>query len=266
MNDASSLRFLEFNWRDLLEIAVSAVVIYRLLLLFRGTRALQMVVGIVILVLVYAAAWAFKLTMITYLLGLVFTYGAFAVLVLFQPELRATLAHLGQGRMMRFLRRLETNQVAGEVAEAVERLSATRTGALIAVERGVRLGDFAQSGTPIQARVSAELLETIFTPRSPLHDGAVIIRGDSIIAAGCILPLTTERLDDRTLGTRHRAALGLSEETDALAIVVSEETSQISVAERGVLRRGVSPQELRALVAGVVPRASVEHPVEPVRG
>jgi diadenylate cyclase len=232
------LRFLSFSWRDLIEIGVAAVVIYRLLLLFEGTRALQMMVGIMVLVLAYAAAWIFKLTMITYLFGIVFTYGAFAALVLFQPELRAALAHLGQSRAMRILRRRATTQVASQVADAVGRLAGSGTGALIAVERGVRLGDYALTGTPVLARVSADLLETIFTPRSPLHDGAVIIRGDTIIGAGCILPLTQNDPSDRTLGTRHRAALGLSEETDALAIVVSEETHQIAVAESGRLRRG----------------------------
>jgi diadenylate cyclase len=252
------LRFLSFSWRDLIEIGVAAVVIYRLLLLFEGTRALQMMVGIMVLVLAYAAAWIFKLTMITYLFGIVFTYGAFAALVLFQPELRAALAHLGQSRAMRMLRRRATTQVASQVADAVGRLAGSGTGALIAVERGVRLGDYALTGTPVLARVSADLLETIFTPRSPLHDGAVIIRGDTIIGAGCILPLTQNDPDDRTLGTRHRAALGLSEETDALAIIVSEETRQVSVAEHGRLRRGVTPDELRGLVSGVTPRATAE--------
>jgi diadenylate cyclase len=153
----SALRFLAVGWRDVLEIAVSAFVIYRLLLLFRGTRALQMLVGIVVLVLVYAAAWVFKLAMITYLLGLVFTYGAFAALVIFQPELRAALAHLGQSRTMRELRRMETGQVAVQVADAVDALRGAGMGALIAIERGVGLGDYVKTGTPVFARVSSEL-------------------------------------------------------------------------------------------------------------
>ena len=265
MSELASLRFLSVGWRDVLEIAVATVVIYRLLLLFRGTRALQMLVGIVVLVVVYAAAWVFKLTMITYLLGLVFTYGVFAMLVLFQPELRAALAHLGESRAMRLLRGRETTQIASQVVEAVERLSRTHTGALIAVERGARLGDYARTGTPVVARVSADLLEAIFTRGSPLHDGAVIIRGDMIIGAGCILPLTQSHVNDRALGTRHRAALGLSEETDALAIVVSEETAQLSVAEHGRLRRDVPLDELRGLLAGVTPRATAEQAVVALR-
>ena len=252
------LRFLTVGWRDVFEIAVTAVVIYRLLLLFRGTRALQILAGIVVLVLAYAAAWVFRLTMITYLFGLLFTYGVFALLVLFQPEMRATLALLGQSRLMRMLRGTRSSQAASQLTDAVQALSGARIGALIVVERGVRLGDYAQNGTPLLARVNAELMEAIFTPPSPLHDGAVIVRGDTIIGAGCILPISQIPLSDKSLGTRHRAALGISEETDALAIVVSEESAQVSVAEHGRLRRGVSASELRAMLSGVTPRVTAE--------
>ena len=253
------LRFLTIGWRDVFEIAVAAAVIYRLLLLFRGTRALQILAGVLIVLLGYVVAWVFRLTMITYLLGLLFTYGAFALLVLFQPELRATLALLGQSRLMRLLRGNRTSQAASQLTDAVQALSAARIGALIVVERGVRLGDYAQNGTPLLARVNAELMEAIFTPPSPLHDGAVIIRGDTIIGAGCILPLTQAPVTDRSLGTRHRAALGISEETDALAIVVSEESAQVSVAEHGRIRRGVPAAELRAMLSGLTPRVTAEH-------
>ena len=254
-------RFLSFGWRDAIEIALVAYVIYRLLLLIHGTRAVQMLIGIVVLVGTYALAWLLKFTMITYLLGLVFTYGAFAALVVFQPELRAALAHLGQARVTRFFRRMETSQVAEEIAGAAERLSRSGIGGIIALEREVGLGDYVQTGTPMQAKVSAELLATIFTPYSPLHDGAVIIRGDMIVGAGCILPLSQASLQDRSLGTRHRAALGLSEETDALVIVVSEETSMISVARRGHLTRRLTAPQLRDLIAGRAPRTTAEYPV-----
>ena len=252
------VRFLTVGWRDVFEIAVAAVVIYRLLLLFRGTRALQILAGVVVLLIAYAAAWVFRLTMITYVLGLLFTYGAFALLVLFQPEMRATLALLGQSRVMRFLRGKRTSQAASQLTDAVQALSGARIGALIVVERGVRLGDYAQNGTPLLARVNAELMEAIFTPPSPLHDGAVIVRGDTIIGAGCILPLTQQMITDKSLGTRHRAALGVSEESDAIAIVVSEESAQVSVAEYGRLRRGVPAAELRSLLSGVAPRITAE--------
>ena len=250
MSFLDQLRLLQPGWRDVVEIFVVAYVLYRLLLLLHGTRAVQMLVGIVVLVFVFALAWVAKLTMITYLLGLVFRYGAFAALVIFQPELRAALAHLGQARVTRFLRRMEANEVAEAIAEAVDRLSRTGTGALIAIEREMHLGDFVASGSEMQAKVSSDLLATIFTPYSPLHDGAVLVRGDTIIGAGCILPLTQATLSDRTLGTRHRAAMGLTEETDALVVIVSEETATISVAEGGRLTRGLSPTQLRDLLAG----------------
>ena len=250
MTFLDQLLLLQPGVRDVIEIIVVAYVLYRLLLLLHGTRAVQMLVGIVVLVFAFAVAWVAKLSMITYLLGLVFKYGAFAALVIFQPELRAALAHLGQARVTRFLRRLEANEVAEAIGEAVERLSRTGTGALIAVEREMNLGDFIASGSEMQAKVSADLLTTIFTPYSPLHDGAVVVRGDTIIGAGCILPLTQASLSDRTLGTRHRAAMGLTEESDALVVIVSEETATISVAEGGRLTRGLTPAQVRDLLAG----------------
>ncbi|MDQ3698387.1 MAG: diadenylate cyclase CdaA [Gemmatimonadota bacterium] len=258
-------RLLDFDWRDVIEIALVAYVLYRLLLLIHGTRAVQMLLGIVVLVFAYASALVLKLTMITYLLGLVFEFGAFAALIVFHPELRAALARLGQSPVTRFFRALETTEIADEIAAAVERLSRSGIGCIIAIEREVALGDYVQSGTPMQAKVSADLLTTIFTPYSPMHDGAVIIRGDSIIAAGAILPLSQATLADRTMGTRHRAALGLAEETDALAIVVSEETSAISVARDGRLMRGLSAPQVRDLVAGRAPRATADHPILEMR-
>jgi diadenylate cyclase len=260
VNLLEQLRLLHPGPRDAIEIALVAIVMYRVLLLIQGTRAVQMLLGVVVLVLVYAGAWVAKLTVITYLLGLVFTYGAFAALIIFQPELRAGLAHLGQSRLTRFFRRLEASEVAEEIADAVERLSRSGTGALIAIEREVPLGEYVQSGSEMQAKVSADLVTTIFTPYSPLHDGAVLVRGDTIIGAGCILPLSQSYVPDRSLGTRHRAALGLSEETDAIVIVVSEETAQISIAANGRLMRGLSPGQLRDLLSGKVARATAEHP------
>ena len=244
--------------RDVIEVLVVAFVLYRVLLLIQGTRAVQMLIGVVVLVLVYAIAWLAKLSMITYLLELVFTYGAFAALIIFQPELRAGLAHLGQSRVTRLFRRMEEMDVADEIIEAVERLTRSGIGAIIVLEREMALGDYVESGSEMEAKVSADLLATIFTPYSPLHDGAVIIRGDTIIGAGCILPLSQAPLADRSLGTRHRAAIGLSEETDALVIVVSEETSTVSMALAGRLTRNLTVPELRDVVAGRRARASAD--------
>jgi len=237
------LRLLHPGWRDLLEIVLVSYVTYRVLLLFQRTRAVRILLGLAVLVAGYAAAYVLKLGMITYLLGLMFQYGAIALLIVFHPELRAALAHLGRTR--RFFTELGDEAVADEVAKACERLSGLGIGGIIAIERQVRLDGFLGTGTELQARVSADLLVTIFTPYSPMHDGAVLIRGDTIIGAGCILPLSQTPLLDRALGTRHRAALGLTEETDALVVAVSEETGTISLAAHEQLWRNLTPAELK---------------------
>ncbi len=239
--------FLQIGWKDLFEILLVAYLIYRILVLWTGTRAFQILFGLVLIVGVYAIAGLLQLGLISYILSQAFTYGAFALIVVFQPELRTALARLGRSRVWKMLNTLEEREkiVADEVSKAAERLSRAKIGGIVAIEREVGLDEYAETGTQIQARVSADLMSTIFTPYSPLHDGAVIIRGDQIVAAGCILPLTQFPIRDKSLGTRHRAALGLSEETDAFVVVISEETSQISLARRGVLRRGLDPEQLR---------------------
>ncbi|MFV1986309.1 MAG: diadenylate cyclase CdaA [Gemmatimonadota bacterium] len=246
------VRFYLPGWKDVLQIVVLAFFIYRILILWAGTRAFQILFGLVVLLGVYAMANLLNLIMFETVLREVFTYAAFALIVVFQPELRSALAQLGRSRVLTFLTRLEPRgeDVAEEIAKAAERLSRKRIGAIIAVQRELALDLYVQKdGTPLRADVSADLLVTLFTPKSPLHDGAVVIRGGEIIGAGVTLPLSQYPLNDRSLGTRHSAALGLSEETDAYVIVVSEETSQISLARRGVLRRGLQPEQLRARIA-----------------
>jgi len=253
MSELAQLRLLHPGWRDVLEVLLVAYALYRVLLLFHGTRTLQIVTGLVMLLAIYSAAWVLKLEMITYVLGFVFQYGAIALLVVFAPELRAALAHLGQARFARLFRQMAQREVAEEIVEGVERLSRSGIGAIVAIERDVALDPWVESGSPMEAKVSADLLATIFTPYSPLHDGAVIVRGDTIIAAGCILPLSQSVLADRSLGTRHRAALGLSDESDAVVVVVSEETAIVSVADRGQLFRDLTPHELRDVLSGRAP-------------
>jgi diadenylate cyclase len=242
------------SWRDLLEILIVAAVLYRILKFLAGTRALQILFGLVVLAAIYVAAFLLKLSMITYVLGVIFTYGAFAALVVFQPELRYALARLGQARPFGFFGGRSPSVVAEEIAEAVDRLSQSATGGILAVEREVALEEYLDSGTRLQASLSADLVATIFSPYSPLHDGAVVVRGDQIIAAGCILPLTQQVMPSKALGTRHRAALGLSEETDAIVLVVSEETSAISVARKGALEQGLTPERVRELLAAAALR------------
>jgi len=245
------LRFLRPGWTDLVEILIVSYLLYRILVVIHRTRAMQIVLGVALLAFTYGFARLLDLILVRTLLEAAFQYGAIAALVVFQPELRAALARLGQNRMVRAFQRLEGTHVAEEVVEATERLARARHGAIIAIEQDVGLGEYSETGSPVDAPVSAEMLVTIFTPYSPLHDGAVLISGDRIRTAGAILPLTQSPVVDRSLGTRHRAALGLSEETDAIVIVVSEETAQVAVAHSGTLERAVTPERLRAIVSGV---------------
>lgn len=257
------LRLLTPGWGDLIEIAIVAVLVYRLLLLLQRTRAMQMILGVGFLAAAYFLARVLDFTLIRTLLEGLFQFGAIAALVVFQPELRSALARLGQTRMFRVFAKLETRRVTDEIIEAVEQLSRTKVGAIIVLEREVGLNEYARTGSLIDARVSREMLLTIFTPYSPLHDGAVIVSGDTIRVAGAILPLTQTRLHDKSLGTRHRAALGLAEESDAFVIVVSEETARISVAYGGRLEVGVDSARLRKMLAEAFPERSEELRVPP---
>lgn len=254
------LRFLRPSWWDLIEIGVVSALCYRLLLLIHRTRAMQMLLGIVLLAGVYLMAQRLDLILIRTLLAYLFQYGSIAALVVFQPELRSALARLGRSRMFRVFSRFEDSAVVDEVLRAVEQLARSRTGAIIAIEGGVALDEFATTGSNVDARVTAEMLRTIFTPRSPLHDGGVIIKGNHITIAGAIFPLTQHPLPDKSLGTRHRAAIGLSEETDAVVIVVSEETSRVSVARQGLLDRDVTTERLREILTVTRPEIGIAEP------
>lgn len=257
------LRLLQIDLLDVFEITVVAVLIYRVLILWSGTRAFQMLFGLVLLAAVYAAAGWLSLDLIRSILSQAFTYGAFALIVVFHPELRNALARIGRTRVLSALTRLQerSEAVADEIAKAAAELSRTRTGAIIAIERELSLEEYIEkTGTRLRADVSSSLLVSLFTPKSPLHDGAVVVRDGQIVAAGVHLPLTQYPLSDRTLGTRHRATLGLSEETDAYVVVVSEETSQISLARRGVLRRNLAAQQLRDHLAADVAAPELSGP------
>ncbi|MBI4545360.1 MAG: TIGR00159 family protein [Gemmatimonadetes bacterium] len=236
--------------KDLLQILIVAIGLYYVLRLLARTRAMQMLIGAVVLIAMYFAARFLDLDLIRYLMEKLFQYGAIAALIVFQPELRSALTRLGQNRMLRLFNKMEASAVVEELVETVERLARAKVGAILAVEREIGLEEYAETGTRIQARVSADILVSIFAPYGPLHDGAVLISGDTIIAAGVILPLTQFPVADKSLGTRHRAAIGLSEETDALVVVVSEETAHISLAHRGRLERNISLDRLREVLAG----------------
>ncbi|MGH7469203.1 MAG: diadenylate cyclase CdaA [Longimicrobiales bacterium] len=238
------------DWIDLIQIVLVAAGLYYLLRLLVRTGASQMLIGVLLFIALYLLARALDLRLIRHVLENLFRYGAIALLIIFQPELRSGLARIGRARSFRFLSNLQQREVLDEVVDAVTRLSRAHIGAIIALERETKLEEYAETGTRIQARVESDLLLSIFAPYGPLHDGAVLIAGDTIIAASVILPLTQFPVTDRTLSTRHRAALGLSEESDAVVIVVSEETSIVSVAQRGRIERNIEEERLRALLAG----------------
>ncbi len=231
---------------DLLDIFLVAVLFYRLLILVKGTRSAQMYVGLLVIVLVGIAAREFDLIAVRWIAESLKTVWLIAFVILFQPELRHALAQFGRTRYFRSFLRGESYGVLGEVVRGVENLAQARQGALLVMERNVGLRNFVETGTRLDAKVSAELLVTLFSPGSPLHDGAVILREDTVIAAGCILPLSANPTIMGSMGTRHRAALGLSEETDAAIVVVSEESGTISVAFRGQMQQRLSEGELRS--------------------
>ena len=246
------LEYLAPGWTDVVEILLVAFLAYRILLVIQHTRAMQIMLGLVLLAFIYGAARLLDLVLIRTLLETAFQYGAIAALVVFQPELRSALARLGRSRMVRVFQRMEVGRVAEEVLDAVLSLSGSGYGAIIAIQQEIGLDEYAETGSSVDARVSADILKTIFTPYSPLHDGAVLISGDQIRSAAAILPLTQSQVD-HSLGTRHRAAIGLSEETDAIVIIVSEETSQIGVAIEGRLERDLGAERLREILLGRLP-------------
>ena len=235
------------RWRDVLDILLVAALIYRVLILFRGTRAVQIAVGLGVLAVTTMAARGLELTSVGWLLDHFWSFWVVVLIVVFQPELRRALAWVGQGPVLKRLLRdtAERARVVDEVVRAVETLAARRIGALIVLERSTGLRQYAELGVALDALVSADLLTSVFLPYSPLHDGAVFIQGGRVVAAGCFLPLSRNTQLGRTLGTRHRAALGISEETDAVAVTVSEETGVVSVAVDGRLDPVTDMQALR---------------------
>ena len=240
------------------DIAITALLIYWLFSLIRGTRAVRLVVGVCLLFLVYAAAVTFELRLLTQILQTGAYVGLIALVVVFQPELRRALDRIGRLGSLGWLpspaEQTRTAHVAAEVASAAARLSREGHGALIVLERETGLQEIAENGVMLNAAISADLLVTIFSPKTPLHDGAVVIRGDTILAAGSILPSAETTIPLERFGTRHKAALGITEQTDAIVVVVSEETGQISLVERARIVRNLDESKLtRALATHLHP-------------
>jgi len=245
---AELFRFVPLSVRDLIDIGLVTYITYRLLLLIRGTRGAQMTLGIVFLLLFYYATRFYNLTTVQWLLSNVFTYIVFGIIVLYQNEIRRGLAGLGQSRLFGAHRKGMTKSGFEEIILAATTLASKKIGALLVVERDIGLRNYAEAGIALDAVLTYDLLVTIFSPNTPLHDGAVIVQRNRIIAAGCFLPLTLDPHLSKELGTRHRAAIGITEETDAVAVIVSEETGIISAAMGGTITRNLDGTGLRAIL------------------
>jgi uncharacterized protein (TIGR00159 family) len=237
-----------FTWRDLIDLALVALLVYTLLVRIRGTRAMQVLFGILLVGGAYWVARSAGLVTLETILEKFLIVLPFAILVLFQQEIRRALANMGSNPFPHMAQEKRVENAINEIVVAAQAMASRRIGALIVVERLAGLRDIVEGGVAIDAELSSELLSTLFAPDTPLHDGAVIVRRGRIAAAACLLPLSTDPNLSPELGTRHRAALGVSEETDAVAIVVSEESGEISLAFDGELAGGLDPRSLRNLL------------------
>jgi uncharacterized protein (TIGR00159 family) len=233
------------RWMDVLDILLVAFIIYELLRFVRGTHAVQIALGVLVLVLLYWISTLLNLQTVNWLLRNFLPVLMFGIIVIFQSEIRKMLAHLGRTPFVGTAAKRQKAEVVDEVVLAATTLSSQRTGAIMALEREIGLRSYIETGINLDAELTYDLLVNVFHPATPLHDGAVIIQGNRVAAAACFLPLTVNPELSRTLGSRHRAAIGLSEDTDAVAVVVSEETGAISVVEGGQIRRGLDGPALR---------------------
>ena len=243
---ASLSRRFPLTWWDVADVLVVAFAIYETLRLIRGTRAVQMALGSTLIVLLFfISRWA-PLQTVNWLIRNILGYVVFAAIVIFQNDIRRALAHFGRAPFFQFFTRREgEGEAIEEVIVSASTLADRRTGAIIVFEREIGLRNWIESGIPLDATVTHDLLVSIFQTTSPLHDGAVVIQENRIAAAACFLPLTVNPQLSRELGTRHRAAIGLTEETDAIAVIVSEETGKVSLALEGRIDRGLAPDRLR---------------------
>ncbi len=244
-----NLSYLTSHWKIVLEIGILWYVIYITLVFIKGTRAAQLLKGIVILVLIFIVSEHFEFEVINWVLTRFFAISIIAFLVIFQPELRKGLARLGQFGIFQ-----ENVGILGEVASAAILLSKRRSGALIAIEREGSLKPYTDTSTPIDAAVTKELIASIFSPASPIHDGGIVIQSGRIAAAGCLFPLGEGGGISHEIGTRHRAAMGLSEETDAVVVVVSEETGEVSISIGGKLTRSLDEADVEKVLKGIFSR------------
>lgn len=240
---------------SVVDILVVAYIFYKGYMLIKETRAEQLLKGIVLIIVLIPISYLLRLEMLYYILNKTLTIGVLAIIIIFQPEIRRALEHLGRTafeEMHNIQDAEQRNNSVNEIVTAVSNLAEEKTGALIAIEQGTGIGEIISSGTKLDADISANLLENLFVVNTPLHDGATIIRKNKIVASGCVLPLTNNTTINKKLGTRHRAAIGLSENSDALVIVVSEETGVISLAINGRLTRNYDKDKLRVILLKIM--------------
>lgn len=235
----------QLRWQDVIDILLMSVILYRLLLIIKGTRAAHMLIGLGVLIFASLFSSYFELYTIDWLIQSFWAYLVLAIIIIFQPEIRRALAQMGATQLFQTFTSAEELKSLEEIVRATVSLANRKIGALIAIERDTSLKDFIEMGTQLDAKVSKEVLLSIFHPTSPIHDGAAVIRGNRIVAAGCFLPITTSPELSKSMGTRHRAGLGLTEETDAVVIIVSEETGLISMVMFGKIEPHMNMGTLR---------------------
>jgi diadenylate cyclase len=247
------LRRPPITWWDAVDIVIVSILVYELLKLIRGTRAVQMAVGIAAVVGLFYLSTGLQLETLNWLIRNIIGYVVFAAIVLLQADIRRALVHLGRGRLFRrFDRKTTDDETVEELVVATTTLSSRKTGAIVVIERSIGLRNYIESGIPLDAKLTYDLLVSVFQPTSPLHDGAVIVQGDRVAAAACFLPLTINPRLTTELGSRHRAAIGVTEENDAVSIVVSEESGKISIVEDGEIEHDIDSDRLRARLKSVV--------------
>lgn len=238
--------FTQMRWQDALDIGIIAFVVYRLIDMIKGTRAMQMITGLVVVLLAYVASQMLGLFTLNWVMGNFLGSIILVIIVIFQSDIRRALTQVGTTPLFSVPDRIERGQVLEELTKAVVALASNRVGALIVLEREVGLNEYIEVGTPLDARVSRELVESVFQPHSPIHDGALVIQKGRVAAARCFLPLSVDPNLSKELGTRHRAAIGLTEETDAAAIVVSGEQGNISLVATGKVTQDLDGPQLRS--------------------
>lgn len=255
------------SWRDLVDIGIVAILLYQVLLLIRGTRAAQMVLTSAFIVALFYLSEFLGLETVNWLIRFLAPYVVFALIVLFQADIRRALTLVGRVPFLRRLARFRNSmETVEEIVVAAAALSAKRIGGIIVIERQIGLRNYMEGGIPLDARVTYDLLSCIFQKESSLHDGAVIIQGERIAAAACVLPLSVNPAVAKTLGTRHRAAIGITEENDAVAVVCSEETGIISIALKGALERELTPDLLRERLTALLRAGSLAAPATDEEG